>query len=182
MNAQRSTTKTIIATLLLLGIAVGGGGICLFQSWKITRQVALVTANRDFLSEALPDATNRYHQKHVVFPDSVERFRFDGADEKLVEELVQRYELKPAQEPAEKQILTYESRNNLLENARFFKDDGQILRNKAEKTEPVTTGNAGSRPGPRLSPSGSEKPLRTTNATESTVRRPLIFQQERTCE
>ena len=48
----------------------------------------------------------------------------------------------------EKQTLTYESRSNLLENARAFRDDGQALRNKTEKPEPVTTVNAGSRPGP----------------------------------
>ena len=48
----------------------------------------------------------------------------------------------------EKQMLTYESRSNLLENARSFRDDGEALRNKAEKTEPVTPGNAGSRPRP----------------------------------
>jgi hypothetical protein len=48
----------------------------------------------------------------------------------------------------EEQVLTYESRHNLLENARAFRDDGQVLRNKMEKTEPVTTENAGSRPGP----------------------------------
>jgi hypothetical protein len=38
--------------------------------------------------------------------DSVERFRFDGAADKLVEELVRRYELKPAQEPAESPVET----------------------------------------------------------------------------
>jgi len=48
----------------------------------------------------------------------------------------------------EKQMLTYESRSNLLENARSFRDDGEALRNEAEKTEPVTPGNAGSRPRP----------------------------------
>lgn len=34
----------------------------------------------------------------------------------------------------EKQVLTYESRSNLLENARAFMDDGQALRNKTVKT------------------------------------------------
>ena len=37
----------------------------------------------------------------------------------------------------EKQMLTYESRSNLLENARAFKDDGEALRNKMDKTVPV---------------------------------------------
>ena len=37
----------------------------------------------------------------------------------------------------ERQMLTYESRANLLENARAFRDDGEALRNKMEKTEPV---------------------------------------------
>ena len=34
----------------------------------------------------------------------------------------------------EKQMLTYESRSNLLENARAFRDDGQALRSTTEKT------------------------------------------------
>ena len=34
----------------------------------------------------------------------------------------------------EKQVLTYESRSDLLENARAFRDDGQALRNKTETT------------------------------------------------
>ncbi len=34
----------------------------------------------------------------------------------------------------EKQVLTYESRNNLLENSRAFRDDGQVLRNNTQKT------------------------------------------------
>ena len=37
----------------------------------------------------------------------------------------------------EKQMLTYESRGSLLENVRAFRDDGEALRNKTEKTEPV---------------------------------------------
>ena len=43
----------------------------------------------------------------------------------------------------EKQMLTYESRSNLLENARAFRDDGQALRNKTEKTGPVASGKNG---------------------------------------
>ena len=37
----------------------------------------------------------------------------------------------------ERQMLTYESRGNLLENARAFRDDGEALRNKMEKAGPV---------------------------------------------
>ena len=48
----------------------------------------------------------------------------------------------------EKQMLTYESRGNLLENARAFRDDGEALRNKTEKTQSVAPGNAGSRSRP----------------------------------
>jgi hypothetical protein len=101
MNKQKSRTKSFFAAILLFCVAVGVGGIWLCQSWKVTRQAALDAAYRDFLAEALPNITNRYHQKHVVFTDSVERFRFDGGDEKLVEKLVQRYEVKPATEPLE---------------------------------------------------------------------------------
>jgi len=36
----------------------------------------------------------------------------------------------------EKQRLTYETRGNLLENARAFTDAGESLRTKTEKTEP----------------------------------------------
>ena len=101
MNKQESRKKFVFTAIVLICVAIGGGGIWLFQSWKATRQAALDAAYRDFLPESLANITNRYHQKQVVFTDSVERFRFDGADEKLLEELVKRYELKPSSEPLE---------------------------------------------------------------------------------
>ena len=44
----------------------------------------------------------------------------------------------------EKQMLTYESRSNLLENARAFRDDGQALRSTTEKSlkEPNASSSA----------------------------------------
>ena len=36
------------------------------------------------------------------------------------------------------QILTYETRGNLLENARAFREEGEALKTKTEKTEPAT--------------------------------------------
>ena len=37
----------------------------------------------------------------------------------------------------ERQMLTYESRANLLENTRAFRDDGEALRKRMEETVPV---------------------------------------------
>ena len=101
MQKQKSTTKIIIAAFLLFCVAIGGVGARLFQSWKEAKQTSLDAAYGEFLSEASPAISNRYHDQQGFLTDTVERFRFDGADEKLVEELVQRYELKPAQESAE---------------------------------------------------------------------------------
>ena len=99
MHKQKSTTKIIIAAFLLFCVAIGGAGIWLFQSWQEAKQAAVDAAYSEFLSEASPAISNRYHDRQGFLTDTVERFRFDGADEKLVEKLVQRYELKPAQEP-----------------------------------------------------------------------------------
>lgn len=101
MHKQKSTTKIIIAVFLLFCVASGSLGVWLFQSWQEAKQAALDAAYQEFLPEASPAISNRYHDQQGFLTDTVERFRFDGADEKLVKELVQRYELKPAQEPAE---------------------------------------------------------------------------------
>ncbi len=96
MEKKNLASKIAITALFFVGVVACGGCIWLFQSWQESKQSAINAAYWDLLPQTPTTINNRYHEYHVVFTDSVERFRFDGADTKLVEELVQRYELQPA--------------------------------------------------------------------------------------
>ena len=75
MHKQKSTTKIIIAVVLLFCVVSGSVGIWLFQSWQEAKQAALDAAFHEFLPEASPAISNRYHEQQGILRDTVERFR-----------------------------------------------------------------------------------------------------------
>ena len=93
-------TKLALFVLFLCSIGAFVEGVWLYQRWEDVKQSELEAAYRNFLPEPSAPITNRYYEKQVVFTDSVERFRFDGVEEALVDHIVQKYNLSLATEPA----------------------------------------------------------------------------------
>ncbi len=76
------------------------GSVWLVQRHEEINRNELDNAFRELLPGTFSAITNPYYEKQGVFTDSVERFRFDGADEPLVAQLVKKYNLNPTSQPA----------------------------------------------------------------------------------
>ena len=90
--------KSIIVVVFVVGIC----SAIVWYTQHLTEQAEadlryrLETVYQEFLPEGEWFTSHRYYEKQEVFTDAVERFRFDGANQTLVNHLVQKYRLSLA--------------------------------------------------------------------------------------
>ena len=100
---KRSTTaRWIILGFVILGSMILVGATSLLKSRKEAHQASLEDAYEGLVGKARStNLSGRRYQLQGFGTDQVERFRFDGASQLLVEELIQRFSLQQAPQPLE---------------------------------------------------------------------------------
>jgi hypothetical protein len=104
MKAPNGTCWTVrgwvnlSATAAIVGVGIGIGLWFAVSGIpdRSDQGVQVDAAYRDLLPEGTWSVRDRLYEKRQVFTDGVERYRFDGADQALVDALVGRYRLTPA--------------------------------------------------------------------------------------
>ncbi|MFT5107172.1 MAG: hypothetical protein ACI9UA_002801 [Pseudoalteromonas tetraodonis] len=91
-------TKKLLIGMTAI-IAIASCGAWAWQSWRASEIRRLDTAYAELFPLPPPGIGNRYHSKTEAFTDTVERYRFDGGSQPLVEQLIQRFQLAPAKAP-----------------------------------------------------------------------------------
>jgi hypothetical protein len=84
------------AAVTIIGVGIGVWFAVSGIPGRSDQGVQVDAAYRDLLPEGTWSVRNRLYDKRQVFTDGVERYRFEGADQALVDALVGRYRLAPA--------------------------------------------------------------------------------------
>jgi hypothetical protein len=102
LNELNLITRVSIILLNVVAVTCAGIWFRVSQvdepSW---RRAGMDAAYRELVPEGAWSIDNRRYETRQVFTDSVARYRFDGANEKLVYALIARYDLSPTDQRRE---------------------------------------------------------------------------------
>jgi hypothetical protein len=97
LTMKMHTKKLLIGMVAI--IAIASCSAWAWQSWNASEKRRLDTAYAGLFPQPPLGVKNRYHSKIEAFTDTVERYRFDGGNQLLVKQLIQRFQLTPAEAP-----------------------------------------------------------------------------------